>query len=91
VGNADGQGRFAWFVDQEGEWTAIAEDGMGHRGEISLRAGTAASNAPEPVREASGSPPQWTKAILGLSAIFWLSGLVFWRNGRKGHARREPR
>ncbi len=85
AGNADALGHFAWLPDQEGQWSAVAEDGMGHRGEISLAWARA---TPVPVAsDAPGeSPPQatWLARVSGgLSVIFWLSGLAFWWRGRR--------
>jgi hypothetical protein len=92
VGNADSQGRFAWLADQEGEWMVVAEDGMGHRGEVAVKAGATAVSSPAPVQMESASPPRWLKTLLGLSFIFWLSGLVFWQKARQARSRgRQPR
>jgi hypothetical protein len=85
LGNADAGGCFAFLADRPGEWRVTFADGMGHKAEVTWQqnpAGKATGPAPSP------QPPthkmeasKWERAIWGLSLLFWLSGLVFWRKG----------
>jgi hypothetical protein len=84
VGNADAKGRFAFLVDQPGKWLATLEDGMGHKGEIAWRQAAASGEQIAPdSKPQSADLPKWVRAVWGLSAIFWLSGLLFWFKSRK--------
>lgn len=88
MGNADATGRFCWLPDQPGQWTAVIEDGQGHRGQVSLD--WTGGDAPVASQRGGGemaAQPLWTRALLGLSAIFCLAGLVFWLLGRRGARR----
>lgn len=95
VGNADARGRFAWLAEQPGQWLAVAEDGMGHHAELTVTVADEAAPADQPDQPDQGQPsaqglaasPLWARAVWGLSAIFWLSGLVFWRKGRQAARR----
>lgn len=92
VGNADAEGRFAFVAERPDKWLAILEDGMGHRGEIAWQQKPAAteaateqgaSAAPGQTPNQAVSASKWERAAWGLSLLFWLSGLVFWRKGFK--------
>ena len=91
VGHADRQGRFAWFPADSGTYTAVFADGMGHMGQVELAWSKTpdAPSAATPNDQAAtsnaglGAVSRWIRAAWGLSAIFWLSGLVFWLQGRK--------
>lgn len=88
VGNADAYGRFAWVNDQAAAWQVTFEDGQGHRGELVVDlagAGKEALNtANHAVAASKGSRPSWDALFLGLSIIFFLSGLLLWWKGRQG-------
>jgi len=84
VGNTDATGRFAFVADQPGKWLATLEDGMGHKGEIVWRQGqvkAAQDAAPSPAQPTD--QPKWVRAAWGLSALFWLWGMVFWWKGAR--------
>lgn len=83
VGNTDAQGRFAWLPDRDGPWRVALDDGQGHRGEADLDWRTASGDSPGPTagRDLPTGQSFWSRAIWGLSFIFWLSGLAFWRLG----------
>jgi hypothetical protein len=88
VGHADREGRFAWFPADPGTYTAIFEDGMGHRGQAELAwsaapAGAQPQGGKSEEKVGSSAVPMWGRAAWGLSAIFWLSGLFFWIQGRR--------
>jgi nickel transport protein len=83
VGNADKNGRFCFYPDAVGEWRLTADDNMGHRLEVkapvtdlnSLQ--TMAPTAPG----GSGAETRSLRVLTGLSAIFAVSGLLFWWQG----------
>lgn len=89
VGNSDANGRFAFVPGQAGKWLATLTDGMGHKGEIAWhqKPAEAAPGASQDTLSAVPSSAQpmkaskWERAAWGLSLLFWLSGLVFWRKG----------
>ncbi|MDR0642482.1 MAG: hypothetical protein LBG07_08490 [Treponema sp.] len=89
----DRNGIFSFIADEEGEWRIDAEDGMGHKGTITVTAAagaSAASGAAEAAAPESGGPPvpPALALITGLSLILnifsgWHFGAVFIRS-RKG-------
>lgn len=86
VGNSDARGRFAWLPDRAGPWRVVLDDGQGHHGEAVLDWRADADAAPtEDDAPAAGlaGQPLWARAVWGLSLFFWLSGLAFWRLGRR--------
>lgn len=88
VGNSDANGSFAFLPGQPGKWLVAAEDGMGHRAETVWQqsAGKAAPKSAAPPSPAQAmDTPKWERAAWGLSLLFWLSGLVFWRKGSRGN------
>lgn len=91
VGHADGQGRFAWVPDQAGAWSAQAEDGMGHRGELVVQAGPDPAAPPAPRGQELGAVPLWARAAWGLSFIWGLSGAIFYWKARGSRPRRPGR
>jgi nickel transport protein len=91
-GVADRNGIFSFVPDEEGEWRIEAEDGMGHRGTITISAAAAGerAEAPEGKRAAGGGIPPVLGIITGLSLILnifsvWHFGALFLRS-RKGGA-----
>jgi nickel transport protein len=86
VGNSDANGNFAFLPNQPGKWLVVAEDGMGHRAETTWqqsadKAASKSSAPPSPAQAMDTS--KWVRAAWGLSALFWLSGLVFWWKGSR--------
>ena len=86
VGNSDATGCFAFLPSQPGKWQITFADGMGHRAETiwqekQAKAASQASPAPPSSGQAKETP-KWARAVWGLSALFWLSGFVFWLKGR---------
>ncbi|MGQ9688069.1 MAG: hypothetical protein ACUVXF_04670 [Desulfobaccales bacterium] len=93
VGNADKNGRFCFFPDALGQWRLTADDGLGHRLEVKVPVTDLNSLHPTPPAaqggsdSATGSP----RVLTGLSAIFAVSGLFFWRQGLRLDRRRQSR
>jgi uncharacterized GH25 family protein len=72
---ADRNGYFSFVNDEPGEWRLTAEDGMGHRGEITVAVSgeTEVAGAQNVVPASSlpaGKLPAPFAAVLGLSLIF---------------------
>jgi nickel transport protein len=89
-GIADRRGFFCFMPDEAGEWRLEAEDGMGHKGTIAIRAG-----APGASGESAGSSPPGGKpsrlfaAVFGASLIFNIFALWYGAaalNRKKSHA-----
>lgn len=91
----DRKGIFSFIPDEEGEWRIDAEDGMGHRGTITLFVApgipeTAAETAAGATAGANGGVPPALGIVTGLSLILnifsvWHFGALFIRS-RKGGA-----
>jgi nickel transport protein len=86
----DRNGIFPFVPDEEGEWRIEAEDGMGHRGEISVKAAVmeGAGEAEERSAAEERAAPPVLGIITGLSLILnifsgWHIGARFLRP-RKG-------
>jgi nickel transport protein len=94
---ADRRGYFSFVPDENGEWRISAEDGMGHKGEITVAAGAAENqaaavrgNSPGKSGTAAGrKPPLPLAMVLGLSLI--LNGFGLWYvAGKKRIAKKAP-
>lgn len=85
VGNADKNGRFCFFPDAPGEWRLTADDGMGHRLEVKVPVTDLDSLQTMPSTAPGGSVAETRslRVLTGLSAIFGVSGLLFWWRGRR--------
>jgi nickel transport protein len=85
VSITDRNGIFCFVPDEEGEWRVDMEDGMGHKGSITVGglsgADGTADSPPAPVKGAGGRPPLIFNILLGLSLLanifggWYLSGL----------------
>jgi nickel transport protein len=64
---ADRNGYFSFVNDEPGEWRLTAEDGMGHKGEITVAA--AGTEAAGPTKTAGGTTPLPLRIMLGLSLL----------------------
>jgi len=83
VGHADKNGRFCFYPDALGEWRVTADDGMGHRLEVKVPVTdleAAKKMLPAP-GAANVSDTRSLRVLTGLSAIFGLSGFLFWFQG----------
>jgi nickel transport protein len=92
VGNTDKNGRFCFYPDAPGEWRLTAEDGMGHR--LEVRVPVTDQNILRTLAPTSGahsvSHTRSLRVLTGLSAIFGLSGFLFWFQGiRSKRGRKE--
>ncbi|MDR2491084.1 MAG: hypothetical protein LBD20_06750 [Spirochaetaceae bacterium] len=86
---ADRNGLFSFTPDEAGAWRVTAEDGMGHKGEITVEAagavGEAAGGGAAGVSAGGAKPPKPVAALLGLSLL--ANGFALWFTlRRKGAA-----
>jgi nickel transport protein len=83
VGYTDKNGRFCFYPDSLGEWRLTADDGMGHLLEIKVPVkDLEAGKEKLPPPGAPGvSETRGLRVLTGLSAIFGLSGFLFWFQG----------
>ena len=84
-GRTDRNGRFCFFPDVSGDWKVVIDDEMGHRLEVNVFVDQAMSLQANRENEKTG-PGYLTrcqKAIMGVSIIFGISGILFWWRGRK--------
>ena len=82
-GRTDKNGRFAFVPDTPGPWRVEAGDGMGHaiKAEVNFTPDQAQDKAPADPPKDQG--PSVSKAMAGLSLIFFLSGAFFWWKGTR--------
>jgi len=72
-----GDGRFAFPAPlQGGEFTLIVDDGIGHRGEVTLR--LTAASAGSPTGTVQTPPPPWGEWASGLGYLLGIFGLASW-------------
>lgn len=72
---ADRNGLFSFTPDEAGLWRVTAEDGMGHKGEITVEAAGPAAAANKAAMGRS-KPPKPLAALLGISLL--LNGFALW-------------
>jgi len=91
VGHCDKNGRFCFYPDALGKWRLTADDGMGHR--LELEAPVTDLEAVKPMLPAPGaanvSDTRSLRILTGLSAIFGLSGFLFWFQGIRSKGGRQ--
>ena len=84
-GRTDRNGRFCFFPDVSGDWKVVVDDEMGHRLEVNVTVDEAM--AMQANRENGNSRPDFLtrseKAVMGVSIIFGISGILFGWKGRK--------
>ena len=84
-GRTDRNGRFCFFPDVAGDWQVVVDDKMGHRLEVNVPVDEAKELKTD--KQAGGSAEssmsRYEKALMGLSIIFGLSGILFWWKGKK--------
>ncbi|GHV73021.1 hypothetical protein AGMMS49940_03230 [Spirochaetia bacterium] len=86
VGISDRNGMFSFIPDEEGEWRVDIEDGMGHKGSITVKAGSKTGEAEAAAPTSSGKLPLPVSVILGLSLM--LNVFALWFFAGKGMKRR---
>ena len=85
VGHADKNGRFCFYPDALGKWRVTANDGMGHRLEVTVPVTSLDTTKPmPPLPGAAGvSATSVLRVLSGLAVIFGISGCLFWWQGIK--------
>ena len=84
-GWTDKNGRFCFFPDTPGDWKVVVDDEMGHRLEVIVPVD---ENLTVQTNEQRGEPSgsafsKYQKALMGISTLFGVSGILFWWIGRK--------
>ena len=84
-GRTDRNGRFCFFPDAPGDWEVAVDDEMGHRLELKVPVNETMTLQTNEQRGEAGqaSLSRYQKALMGISIIFGISGIFFWRRGRK--------
>ena len=84
-GRTDRNGRFCFFPDVSGDWKVVVDDEMGHRLEVNVTVDEAMAMQanPENTNSRLGFLTRCEKAVMGVSIIFGISGILFWRKARK--------
>jgi nickel transport protein len=77
VGISDRNGVFSFIPDEEGEWRVDIEDGMGHKGSITIKAGSKTGEAETSAPTSSGTLPLPVSILLGLSLMLNIFALWF--------------
>jgi nickel transport protein len=83
VSITDRNGMFSFIPDEEGEWRVDIEDGMGHKGSITVNAGTPTGGAEAASTGSSGKLPLSVSIILGLSLMLNIFALWFFAGKAK--------
>jgi len=84
-GRTDRNGRFCFFPDVSGDWKIVVDDEMGHRLKVNVTVDEAMVLRANP-ENGNARPVFLTrceKAVMGVSIIFGISGILFWWKGKK--------
>ena len=84
-GRTDRNGRFCFFPDVSGDWNVVVDDEMGHRLEVTVTVDEAMALQAnrENGNAGRGFLTRCEKAVMGISIIFGISGILFWWKGSK--------
>ncbi len=74
-GRTDAAGRFCFYPLKAGTYKIKAADGMGHALELSVKADTGKALGVATPSDHQ-STPEWQKALVGISVIFGMFGLI---------------
>jgi len=84
-GRTDRNGRFLFYPDKVGDWKIIINDGIGHR--LALKTHIDESLALSTIdSQETGKMTHFSryeKALMGISVIFGIFGILFWWMGYK--------
>jgi nickel transport protein len=84
-GRTDRNGRFCFFPDATGDWKVVVDDEIGHRLEMTVPV----SEPLELKSQQQSSGPmksplsRYERALMGISIIFGISGILFWWKGKR--------
>jgi len=84
-GRTDRNGRFCFFPDASGDWKVVVDDEMGHRLEVKVPVNETLTLQIKDQRGQAdeSSLSRYQKALIGISTLFGISGILFWWIGRK--------
>ena len=84
-GRTDRNGRFCFSPDVSGDWKVVVNDEMGHRLEVVVPVDEALALPAHQGNEdaAQGALNRYEKAVMGVSIIFGISGILFWWRGKR--------
>jgi nickel transport protein len=84
TGGTDTNGRFCFVPDHEGQWTIVANDGMGHRQELNVQVNMGTSPADMKIshNNKTDGNSRLVKGLCGLSIIFGFTGILAWYRSR---------
>lgn len=89
TGRTDRNGRFLFYPDKMGDWRVAVSDGMGHRLALKTNIDKILNLKKTNEQQAKGinesSPSRYEKALMGISIIFGISGILFWWRGRRAY------
>ena len=84
-GRTDRNGRFCFFPDTPGQWKIVISDERGHRLEVKVSVNEAMKL--KSVQKNNGAIPGrrsiYERAIMGVSIIFGISGILLWLRWKK--------
>jgi nickel transport protein len=84
-GRTDRNGRFCFFPDTPGDWKVVVDDEIGHRLEMTVPASEPLELKSQ--QQSSGpmksSISRYERALVGISIIFGISGILFWLRGKR--------
>ncbi len=84
-GRTDRNGRFCFFPDVAGDWKVVVDDGIGHRVEMAVPVSNALELKSQQQNGGQIKSPlsRYERALMGISIIFGISGILFWWRGKK--------
>jgi len=83
VGHTDPHGRFCFYPDAPGDWQVTADDNLGHRHTVTVPLSLEQLQDFQVKTTAPASVPLLERALVGLSLIFGMAGLLFYWRARK--------
>ena len=91
TGGTDKNGIFCFVPDHEAQWLVVANDGMGHRQEVSVSVdtGNVSGNMDVVQENQVGGGNRIVKALCGIFGILGFAGLFSWHRSRNKAFRNE--
>ncbi len=84
LGRTDRNGRFCFFPDVAGDWQVVVDDEMGHRLEVNVPVDEAMNlKTDRAAGRSKSSLAKYERALMGVSIILGISGILFWWKGKK--------
>jgi len=88
-GRTDRNGRFLFYPDKMGDWKVVVNDGLGHRIALTANCSKAFNlkKTDEPETRSNSFLLRSERALMGISIILGLCGILFWWRGKKIYRR----